>query len=243
MSAAESKTLSPAAADEKIVSPPTSIEKAVARPTPPFPACARPRSTTTHMQSHPPSPFVRSRPQSRPRRTQRPPSPTPPRQVASLVVAAGCFWGVELAFARLPGVISTEVGYIGGSTPRPTYSAVSKGKSGHAEAVRIIFDASTIGLTTLFGVFFDVHDPTTLNRQGNDVGTQYRSAIFYSDERQRLAAQTAIEREAERLGTPLATTLERADTFWPAEDYHQAYLEKGGQSAAKGEQTPIRCYG
>jgi len=164
-------------------------------------------------------------------------------EVASLVVAAGCFWGVELAFARLPGVISTEVGYIGGSTPRPTYSAVSKGKSGHAEAVRIIFDASTIGLTTLFGVFFDVHDPTTLNRQGNDVGTQYRSAIFYSDERQRLAAQTAIEREAERLGTPLATTLERADTFWPAEDYHQAYLEKGGQSAAKGEQTPIRCYG
>ena len=164
-------------------------------------------------------------------------------EVASLVLAAGCFWGVELAFARLPGVISTEVGYIGGSDPRPTYSAVSTGKSGHAEAVRIIFDPSTIGLTTLFGVFFDVHDPTTLNRQGNDVGTQYRSAIFYSDERQRLAAQTAIEREAERLGAPLATTLERADTFWPAEDYHQAYLEKGGQSAAKGEQTPIRCYG
>jgi peptide-methionine (S)-S-oxide reductase len=150
-----------------------------------------------------------------------------------LYVAAGCFWGVELAFARVPGVVATEVGYVGGHTPNPTYRDISRGDTMHAETVKVTYDPALVSLETLFNVFFDVHDPTTKNRQGNDVGTQYRSAIFYRSEAMRAAAHGKV-----------ATTLEKIDgAFTPAEDYHQAYLAKGGQSAAKGEEAPIRCYG
>ena len=161
-----------------------------------------------------------------------------------LYVAAGCFWGVELAFARVPGVVATEVGYVGGHTPNPTYRDISRGDTMHAETVKVTYDPALVSLETLFNVFFDVHDPTTKNRQGNDVGTQYRSAIFYRSEAVRAAAHAAIEREQVRLGRKVATTLEKVDgAFTPAEGYHQAHLAKGGQSAAKGEEAPIRCYG
>jgi len=160
-----------------------------------------------------------------------------------LVVAAGCFWGVELAFARLPGVVSTDVGYTGGHSSNPTYRAVTRGDTMHAEAVRIRFDPQSVTMESLLDVFFDVHDPTTKNRQGNDVGTQYRSAIFYNGEDELIKARAALEREELRRGKKVATTIEPLGDFTRAEDYHQAYLEKGGQSAAKGNEAPIRCYG
>lgn len=159
------------------------------------------------------------------------------------VFAAGCFWGVELAFARLPGVVRTEVGYVGGHTKAPTYRQVSRGDTMHAEAVRIQYDARETTYETLLGVLFDIHDPTTKNRQGNDVGTQYRSAIFYADEWERTAALSAIKNEENRLGKKLATTVEPLADFTTAEEYHQAYLVKGGQTDSKGAEDPIRCYG
>ena len=162
---------------------------------------------------------------------------------AELVVAAGCFWGVELAFSRLPGVLSTEVGYVGGHTEAPTYRTVSRGDTMHAEAVRLTYDPSILSIDELLGVFFDVHDPTSLNRQGGDVGTQYRSAIFYADAEMEAAARRARDAEAHRRGRTLATTIEPLGPFTRAENYHQAYLQKGGQSALKGEEAPIRCYG
>lgn len=116
----------------------------------------------------------------------------------------------------------------------------------HAEAVKVTYDPSVISFESLLAVFFDVHDPTTKNRQGNDVGTQYRSAIFYDGAEEHSLAQAAIEAEEKRLGRKLATTLEALPDgagFTMAEEYHQAYLDKGGQSAAKGEEAPIRCYG
>lgn len=154
-----------------------------------------------------------------------------------------CFWGVELAFARLPGVISTQVGYTGGQTANPTYKTVTTGRTGHAEAVRVTYRPSEISLSHLLDVFFDCHDPTTKNRQGNDVGTQYRSAIFYGNAGEMSEANKAISREEERLGRKVATQLEPLGAFYAAEDYHQSYLAKLGQSDAKGSTQPIRCYG
>ena len=142
-------------------------------------------------------------------------------QEAELVLAAGCFWGVELAFARIPGVLRTQVGYVGGSTSRPTYRDVSRGTTGHAEAVKITYSPDVVSTAELLGVFFDAHDPTTLNRQGNDVGTQYRSAIFYTTDSERSIAASAIEEEAQRLGKHVVTTLEKLSEFTPAEDYHR----------------------
>mmetsp|Transcript_52614 Transcript_52614/g.138362 ORF Transcript_52614/g.138362 Transcript_52614/m.138362 type:complete len:214 (+) Transcript_52614:8-649(+) len=159
------------------------------------------------------------------------------------VFAAGCFWGVELAFARLPGVLHTDVGYTGGHTASPSYRDVTTGRTGHAEAVRVGYDPTLISYAELLGVLFDCHDSSTLNRQGNDVGTQYRSAIFYATDDEKQAAQAAVDAEKSRTGKVLATTLEALDTFYAAEDYHQHFLVKGGQSGAKGETTPIRCYG
>ncbi len=146
---------------------------------------------------------------------------------------AGCFWGVELRFSELDGVLSTDVGYMGGQLDEPTYQQVCTDTTGHAEVVQISFDSSKISYEQLLNCFWQWHDPTTLNRQGPDVGTQYRSAIFYHDETQLALAQQSIK-ELDASGVfarPIVTTLEPAATFWRAEEYHQDYLKKRGMSA------------
>jgi len=144
------------------------------------------------------------------------------------VLAGGCFWGVEELIRALPGVIETEVGYTGGRTDHPTYEQVHAGTTGHAEAVKIVFDPGRISFEQILEFFFRMHDPTTLNRQGNDVGTSYRSAIFYADEAQRQVAE-AVKAKVDRSGKwkrPVVTEIVAAGTFWPAEPYHQDYLQK-----------------
>lgn len=144
--------------------------------------------------------------------------------------AAGCFWGVEAAFRRVPGVIATSVGYTGGSTDDPTYEEVCGDQTGHAEAVEVIYDPEKVSYDKLLEVFFSSHDPTQMNRQGPDVGRQYRSAVFYVDGGQRQAAE-AHKAKLEKSGKyrrPIATEIGRASTFWMAEDYHQQYYEKRG---------------
>ncbi|NCP87460.1 MAG: peptide-methionine (S)-S-oxide reductase [Anaerolineae bacterium CG_4_9_14_3_um_filter_57_17] len=145
-------------------------------------------------------------------------------QIATL--AGGCFWCVEAVFDDLRGVFSVESGYTGGHVANPTYRQVCTGATGHAEAARITFDPQQISYADLLRVFFSVHDPTSLNRQGADVGTQYRSAIFYHDETQKKTAEDVIrELEVARLWPdPIVTTLEKMDLFYPAEDYHQEYF-------------------
>ena len=147
--------------------------------------------------------------------------------------AAGCFWGVEAAFRAVEGVTSTAVGYIGGATDRPTYEDVCGGRTGHAEAVEVQFDPDRATYERLLDVFFTCHDPTTLNRQGPDVGTQYRSAVFYHDAAQQTAAAEAKQKleDAGRLSSPIVTEITPAPTFFRAEAYHQQYLEKRGQSS------------
>lgn len=162
---------------------------------------------------------------------------------AVAVLAAGCFWGVELAFQRLPGVVQTEVGYTGGNVRDPTYQMVTRGDTMHAEAIKVTYDSAVISLKDLLSVFMDAHDPTHKNRQGNDVGTQYRSAIFVNDDEERAIAEDAIAAEQKRLGKPVATTVEALSTFYPGEEYHQGYLAQRGQTAEKGAEVPIRCYG
>jgi peptide-methionine (S)-S-oxide reductase len=150
--------------------------------------------------------------------------------MATGTFAAGCFWGVEEAFRRTPGVRETAVGYIGGHTENPTYKDVCTGRTGHAEAVQIQFDPSQVSYDQLLDLFWQIHDPTTLNRQGPDVGTQYRSVIFYHDEAQRAAAEASIERlqAGGSLRRPIVTQLLTAATFWRAEEYHQKYVQKHG---------------
>jgi peptide methionine sulfoxide reductase msrA/msrB len=148
--------------------------------------------------------------------------------------AGGCFWGMEEILREIPGVLETRVGYAGGKSKHPTYREVSRGDTGHAETVEIVFDPSRIGYDELLRYFFRMHDPTTPNRQGNDVGTQYRSAIFYHDEAQREAAER-VKAEVERSGKwkrPIVTEIVAAGEFTEAEDYHQKYLQKhpGGYS-------------
>lgn len=144
------------------------------------------------------------------------------------IFAAGCFWGTEEYFRRLPGVLSTEVGYSGGTTPNPTYKEVCTGRTAHAESLKIEFDPDKIAYRDLLRHFFRMHDPTQVNRQGNDIGSQYRSAVFYANEDQRRQAEEMILRmNAEgRYGKPIATEVTRASTFYPAEEYHQDYLRK-----------------
>jgi peptide methionine sulfoxide reductase msrA/msrB len=141
--------------------------------------------------------------------------------------AGGCFWGIEYYFQNLEGVISTKVGYMGGNTKNPTYKQVCNGKTGHTEALEVIFDSSKVGFEKLAKLFFEIHDPTQKNRQGPDIGEQYRSAIFYVNGGQKLISEKLINILKEK-GYDVVTELVKADNFWEAEDYHQKYYTKGG---------------
>ncbi|KAJ4973184.1 hypothetical protein NE237_006358 [Protea cynaroides] len=162
---------------------------------------------------------------------------------------AGCFWGVELAFQRVPGVVKTEVGYSQGHVADPTYKLVCTGTTNHVEVVRLQYDPAVCHYTNLLSLFWSRHDPTTVNRQGGDVGAQYRSGIYYYNEAQARLAQES--KEAKQMEVPdkkIVTEILPAKRFYRAEEYHQQYLEKGGgrgmkQSANKGCNDPIRCYG
>jgi peptide-methionine (S)-S-oxide reductase len=149
--------------------------------------------------------------------------------------AAGCFWGVEAAFRQVPGVVDTAVGYTGGSLPNPTYEDVCTDRTGHAEAVRVEFDPSRVSYGELLDVFWGNHDPTTKNRQGPDVGTQYRSAIFFHDAEQEKVASESRNRQEKsgKFRRPIVTEIVPEKEFWRAEDYHQRYLEKRGLAHCK----------
>lgn len=140
----------------------------------------------------------------------------------TLVIAGGCFWGVEELFRTQPGVVDTEVGYAGGDNSDPTY----ENHPGHAESVSITYDPVKTNEAELLDYFFQIHDPTTINQQGNDIGSSYRSAIFYVDEDQKAEAEAAIKRNQVYWKVPIVTQLEPLTTFWTAEDYHQDYLQK-----------------
>lgn len=150
--------------------------------------------------------------------------------MANAMFGAGCFWGVEAAFRRVKGVKSTAVGYAGGTLKNPTYHDVCTGTTGHAEVVQVEYDPAVTAYDDLLTVFWENHDPTTLNRQGPDVGTQYRSAIFFESPEQEAAAAASKERleKSGRFKRPIVTKIEPATDFWKAEDYHQQYLEKRG---------------
>lgn len=149
-------------------------------------------------------------------------------EVATL--AGGCFWCLEAVFDQFQGVESVESGYMGGDSPNPSYEDICTGDTGHAEVVRVTFDPAVVGFRDLLAVFFTIHDPTTPDRQGNDVGTQYRSAIFFHSPEQERAAREVIARlSAEKLwSNPIVTEVVPASTFWQAEDYHQEYFARVG---------------
>jgi peptide-methionine (S)-S-oxide reductase len=146
------------------------------------------------------------------------------------VFGAGCFWGVESAFRAVEGVVDVAVGYAGGTVPKPNYRTVCGGKTGHAEVVQVEYDPVRISFEQLLEIFWQIHDPTTLNRQGPDVGTQYRSIVFYSDENERKAAEESKRRldESGKLGRPVVTQIVPAAEFYRAEEYHQRYYERMG---------------
>ena len=145
--------------------------------------------------------------------------------------AAGCFWGVEAAFRALPGVTQTTVGYTGGDAEHPTYKQVCRGGTGHAEAVEVEYDPSVISYDDLLATFWSTHNPTTHNRQGWDIGSQYRSAAFFHDNDQRVAALASRDDNQRAVKRQIVTQIVPAERFWPAEDYHQQYLEKRGQAS------------
>jgi peptide-methionine (S)-S-oxide reductase len=148
---------------------------------------------------------------------------------------AGCFWGVEAAFRQIDGVTKTEVGYEGGTLAGPTYEDVCSHTTGHAEVVQVTYDPERVTYDELLEVFWRNHDPTQLNRQGWDVGDQYRSVVFAHDDEQRAAAEASREREQPRHRRPIVTQIVPAETFWRAEDYHQQYLEKRGRTSCTVE--------
>jgi peptide-methionine (S)-S-oxide reductase len=145
--------------------------------------------------------------------------------------AAGCFWGIEAAFRALPGVRRTTVGFAGGSVDQPTYKQVCRGRTGYAEAVEVEYDPSVISYEDLMATFWSSHNPTTRNRQGWDIGSQYRSAIFVHGDEQGTAALASRDAQQRELKRQIVTEIVPADRFWPAEDYHQQYLEKRGQAS------------
>jgi len=146
--------------------------------------------------------------------------------MVTYVLAGGCFWCLDAVYRQIKGVEKVVSGYTGGDLPYPTYEQVSLGDTGHAEAVRITFDESTIPADVILDLFFLIHDPTTLNRQGNDVGTQYRSAMFYADDEQKAIFMAAITRAKKHWGSKIVTELVLLEGFYPAEDYHQDYFNK-----------------
>lgn len=149
-----------------------------------------------------------------------------PTETATL--GAGCFWGVEYVFERVPGVVATEVGYAGGHTDNPTYRDVCSHTTGHAEVLKVEFDTSVVSFDQLLEVFWTMHDPTQVNRQGPDVGDQYRSAIFTHSDDQERAAKASREKAQVRFDRPIATEITPGGPFYPAEDYHQRYYDKNG---------------
>eukprot|EP00944_MAST-04C_sp_MAST-4C-sp1_P000598 g598.t1 len=166
-------------------------------------------------------------------------------QTKDAYFAAGCYWSIELAFQRVPGVLKTSVGFAGGKAKNPSYQRVSSGRTGHAETVHVQYDEEIVTYKELLRVFFSLHDPTTLNRQGGDVGTQYRSAIFPVNSHQRNEASEYIKSLDDNMlyGSKVVTTIESPFTYTKAHSEHQQYLEKLGQSSAKGSLNPIQCYG
>lgn len=150
-------------------------------------------------------------------------------QIELATFGAGCFWGVEARFRELKGVLDATSGYMGGQ-PQPSYEMVCTGTSGHAEVVQVRFDAEQVSYATLLALFFAMHNPTTMNRQGPDIGSQYRSVVFFHSEQQEKAARQAIVdiNQSDRWPQPVVTEVQKAKSFWPAEEYHQRYLEKHG---------------
>ncbi|MEO1170076.1 MAG: peptide-methionine (S)-S-oxide reductase MsrA [Pseudomonadota bacterium] len=148
--------------------------------------------------------------------------------IETATLAGGCFWCTEAVYNDVVGVTNVESGYIGGETSDPDYRSVCSGNTGHAEAVRLTYDSDVIGYADLLDIFFHIHDPTQLNRQGNDVGTQYRSAIFPHSDEQKALAQKAIEEAASEWNDPIVTTIEPLGDWYKAEDYHQDYFEREG---------------
>jgi peptide-methionine (S)-S-oxide reductase len=149
-------------------------------------------------------------------------------QLEKATFGAGCFWGVEVAFRQVPGVVDATAGYLGGTLPDPTYQDVCTGRTGHAEVIEVTYDPSRVSYDDLLKVFWSSHDPTTLNRQGPDRGTQYRSAIFYHNDAQRAAAIASKDQWTTRFASPIVTEITPASMFYRAEEYHQRYLEKRG---------------
>ena len=146
----------------------------------------------------------------------------------TVIFGAGCFWGVEWVFRQVPGVLDAVSGYSGGITPDPSYREVCSHTTGHAEVVQVTFDPSVVSFDQLVEVFWAMHDPTQVDRQGPDVGDQYRSVIFTNDDDQLRAAEASRDRAQERFDRPIATQIQRAGAFYPAEDYHQMYYVKNG---------------
>ena len=142
------------------------------------------------------------------------------------ILALGCFWGPEIKFSKIKGIIKTEVGYCGGNSATTTYKEVCTGNTNHAEVVRLDFDEKTISYEKILKIFFQIHDPTTLNSQGPDFGTQYRSEIFYLNNKQKIIAEKILEEVNERLSGKVVTKISLLNNYCPAEEYHQKYLEK-----------------
>lgn len=148
------------------------------------------------------------------------------RKTEKALLAGGCFWCLEALYSRVPGVLSVTAGYCGGTAPHPTYEEVCTGSTGHAETVEVVFDPSIISYEEIIDFFWKFHDPTTLNRQGSDIGEQYRSAIFYLDTRQRELAELSKSAAQAAFDRPIVTSIEPAGQFWPAEAWHQKYYER-----------------
>ena len=172
-------------------------------------------------------------------------TPPFPEGMETLVVGMGCFWGAERVFWQADGVYSTAVGYAGGFTPNPTYEETCSGRTGHTEAVLVVFDPQVISRDRVLALFWENHDPTQVMRQGNDVGTQYRSALYWTGEEQRAAAEATRDAFAERLRTagygPVATEIAEAGPFYYAEDYHQQYLAKNPNGYCGLGGTGVSC--